>query len=325
MGIAKYLLKRLITAIPIFLFAVALNFLIIHSAPGSPVDFILSSGEYHLLTADTVKEIIASYGLDKPLHMQFIIYIAKIFRGDLGYSFTYHIPVSELIWERLGRTLLFVLPSFLISVTLGILVGIKSSEKAYSLADNVFTIVSLLLWAMPFFWFSMILIQVFAVNLHLLPAQSIADIGVIGFERVKSLILHLIMPITVMGLGGFASFSRYTRSSMLEILNKDYIMTAWAKGATQKMVYRKHAFKNAALPIITLIALRIPSLFMGSVLIETVFSYPGLGMLLFKCITRRDYNVIQGIFLIFTIITLISNIIADLLYAYLDPQIRYGD
>jgi peptide/nickel transport system permease protein len=208
---------------------------------------------------------------------------------------------------------------------LGILTGIKSSEKVYSLTDNVNTIFSLLLWAMPGFWFAMILIQVLAVNFDLLPAQSIVDIGVVGFERIKSLILHLIMPITVLSLGGFASYTRYTRTSMLEVLKKDYILTAWSKGATPKMVYRKHAFRNAALPLITLIALRMRGLFMGSVLIETVFSYPGLGMLLYKSISRRDYNVIQGIFLIYTILTLLSNIVADVAYAYLDPRIRYGD
>ncbi len=324
MSLFRYVINRILIAIPLVLVAIAINFTIIHLAPGSPIDFILSSGEVHLVTPEFIADITAQYGLDKPIWIQFSIYIQKIFRGDFGYSYQYHRPVLSIIYERLYNTLLLTIPAFIFSVILGILFGIKSSEKVYSLTDNINTIVGLIFWSMPFFWFGMMAISIFAVNLHWFPAQGIQDIGVIGLDRVISVLRHLFLPFMVIGLGQYATYTRFTRASMLEVLKKDYITLAWSKGATPKLVYYKHAFKNAILPLVTIIGLRIRNLFMGSVLVETVFSWPGLGMLLYTAITRRDYNLIQAIFVIYTIITMICNIISDITYAYLDPRIRYG-
>jgi peptide/nickel transport system permease protein len=325
MGIIRYVISRLIIAIPLVIIAICINFTIIHLAPGSPIDFILSSGEVHLITPDYLAAIQAQYGLDKPLWEQLFIYVSKILRGDLGYSYLYSEPVIRLIQEKLANTLFLVVPAFFVALGLGLVTGIKSSEKVYSLGDNINTILALVFWAMPSFWFSMILIMVFAVDLHWLPAQSISDIGATGFNYIISMLTHLILPTIVLGIGEYASYTRYIRSSMLQILKKDYITTAWAKGCTSNLVYYKHAFRNAILPVVTIVALRIGGLFMGSVLVETVFSYPGMGMLLFSSISKRDYNTIQGIFLVYTIITILFTLIADITYAYLDPRIRYGD
>jgi peptide/nickel transport system permease protein len=325
MGILRYIGKRILLAIPLVLVALTINFTIIHLAPGSPIDFILHSGEIHVMTPEFIEAINKQYGLDKPLWQQLVVYITNTLRGDLGYSYQYHKPVLEIILSRLGVTLLLMIPAFIISLILGVFSGLKSSEHVHSLFDGVNTFTSLIFWSMPYFWFGMILISVFAVGLGWLPAQGIQEIGLSGIEKNISILRHLILPMVVISLGGYATYSRFSRSSMLEILKQDYILTAWSKGCTPRMVYNKHAFRNAILPVVTLVGLRIRNLFMGSVTIETVFAWPGLGMLLYTGILRRDYNLIQAIFLIYTILTIVFNIIADVAYAYLDPRIRYGE
>jgi peptide/nickel transport system permease protein len=270
-----------------------------------------------------IQSIRAAYGLDKSIPEQLLIYMWKALRLDLGYSFTYHQPVFEVILSKLGNTLILTCSAFSIALILGVLSGIKSAEKPYSKTDKINTVVSLFFWSMPGFWFGTMLLLFFSVYFNFFPVGGISAIGSQGIQRVLSILHHLVLPALTLGLGGYALYSRFMRASMLEVLRMDYIKTAWSKGCTPRMVYYKHAFRNSLLPLVTLVGMRLPALFMGSVLVETVFTWPGLGMLLYDSIKERDYNLIMAIFIIYSILMIVCNFIVDVVYSYLDPRIRY--
>lgn len=322
-NLKKFMIKRILVSIPLILVTIMINFTIIKLAPGDPASFLISGIDSYGIPPEFINMVRAQYGLDKPLWQQLYIYMSKVMRGDMGYSYRYHQPVFKVIMTKLPNTLLLTCASFSISVYLGIVSGINCSKKPYSRNDNINTIISLIFWSMPGFWFGTMNLLLFGVYIDLFPIGGISDIGSHGIQRFTSTLHHLFLPAFTLGTGQYAIYSRFGRASMLEILNLDYIKTAWSKGCTPKMVYYKHAFRNALLPLTTLIGLRLPRLFMGSVLIESVFSWPGLGTLLYDAIRVRDYTLIMACFTMFSILMIVANFIVDIAYSYLDPRIRY--
>ena len=316
----KYVIRRLLQAIPLIFIIMAMNFVIMHMAPGDPVDFLVSGLEG--ASKDFIDLVKIKYGFDKPIREQFIIYMSNIIRGDFGYSFYFHQPVLKVLISRLRNTLILTSASMLIELT-GIILGVIASKKVYSHTDNLITVMSLVTFSMPYFWLAMMLIMFFGVQLHWFPVVGMYDIGLHGFDKLVSTLKHLVLPAVCLSIGRIALYTRYTRASMLEILQSDYITTAWAKGCDENTVMYKHAFRNTLIPIITVIALRLRLLFTGAVLVETVFSWPGIGCIIFDSIARRDYNVLMANFLLLSIITIIFNLLADIAYAYVDPRVRY--
>jgi len=316
----KYVARRLLQAIPLVFIIMALNFLIMQMAPGDPVDFLVSGLEG--ASKEFIDMVKAKYGFDRPIHEQFIRYMSNILRGDFGYSFYFHQPVVKILIPRLRNTLLLTTASLLIELS-GIIFGVIASKKVYSLTDNLITVSSLVTFNMPYFWLAMMLILFFGLRLRWFPVTGMFDIGTVGFNKTISILRHLVLPAACLSLGRVALYTRYTRASMLEILQLDYITTAWAKGLDERTVMYKHAFRNALIPIVTVVALRLRLLFTGAVLVETVFAWPGLGRTIFESISRRDYNVLMANFLLLSVLTIIFNLLADIAYAYVDPRVRY--
>lgn len=317
----RYIIKRILIAIPLVLAIVCINFVIIHSAPGDPVAFMISGVENATPEFMAMKR--AELGLDKPMYIQLLIYLDTILHGDLGYSFIYHQPVADIILQRLQATLLLTVTSFVITVAVGIFAGVSAAKRPYSRTDAFFTIGALGIYSMPDFWVGLIAIIVFSVHLHLTPIFGIVDPGLTGWDYWTNLLWHLALPATTLGLGRLALYSRLSRASMLEVMRQDYITTAWAKGCDERAVFYKHGLRNAMLPLVTVLGFQTSFLFAGAVLTETVFAWPGIGRLLYQSIFFRDYLMIQSLFLVFSILTIAGNLLADIAYAFLDPRIRY--
>ena len=315
----KFVVGRIAQIIPLILITISINFVLIRLAPGDPIDMLLSDPDAPSGYAD---ELRAAHGLDKPIPTQFIIYMRKVITGDFGYSFFYNLPVVNIILERLAATLVLTLTAFIISLVLGILFGIVASINPYSMADNILSTTSMIVWAMPSFWVAMLLIIIFSVRLDLFPITGMISPG--ATNRTLDILYHLVLPATALGIGGMAEYTRMTRANMLEEMGKDYITFAWSKGCTEKTVYFRHAFRNALLPVVTSLGLRLRFLFSGAALTEIVFGWPGIGRLLNESIFRRDYYMITSIFIMISLITLFSSLLADIMYSYADPRIRYS-
>jgi len=316
----KYVGLRLLQAVPLVFIIIVLNFAIMHLAPGDPVDFLVSGLEG--VPTGYLEMVKAKYGFDKPMYEQLFIYMSNLMRGNLGFSFYFHQPVLKVLIPRIINTLILTMASMLIELS-GIVLGVIASRKVYSLTDNLITIFSLVTFNMPYFWLGLMLLIVFGLNLGLFPLGGMITIGTSGIDKWASLLWHLVLPATCLSIGRLALYIRYTRASMLEVLRLDYITTAWAKGCDEKTVLYKHAFRNALIPIVTIVALRLRLLFTGAVLVETVFSWPGVGMLTYDSIMRRDYNLLMANFLVVSIITILFNLLADVVYAYVDPRVTY--
>lgn len=317
----NYIIRRVLNVIPLIFVVIILNFCIIHSAPGDPADIL--AGE----NAPTyvVEQIRDRLKLDKPLHIQLMQYIWNILHLDFGYSYSTSTPVISLILSRVPATLLLVFSSTLIAVIMGIFTGVISSRKVYSFTDNVITIFSLVAFSMPNFWLGMILILVFGLYLRILPIAGMTTLRVTltGLAHILDVIKHLISPALALGLSTLATYHRLTRASMLEELRKDYITTAWSKGLTEFQVLYRHALRNALLPLVTVLGMRIGFILSGSIIIETIFGWPGMGRLTFFAIGARDYPLLMGIFTIVSITVIIANFLTDICYYYVNPRIRF--
>jgi len=261
--------------------------------------------------------------LDQPLPVRLLIYVRNVLTGNLGYSYIQNANVADVIYSKLGNTLLLTVTGFLIQVLGGILLGVVAAWRRNSIVDATVSVASLLLWSMPYFWMGILSIVVFSFYLGLLPIGGMSTPGVTGSALYLDMARHLILPASVLGLGALGLYSRMTRSSMLEVMHQDYMLTAWAKGLGERSVLLKHALRNALLPLITLIGLGMGNLFMGAVLVEIVFRWPGMGTLIYDSIIARDYAMVQTVFLILSIIVVLANLAADIAYAIVDPRIRY--
>lgn len=326
---AKKVAKRLLVSILSLWVISVLSFALMQLAPGGPMAMYAENPK--ISYADRMR-IIQQMGLDKPAHIRYGIWLKNTIKGDLGLSYDTGRPVAVEIKTRLPATLKLMTASFIISLSIAIPIGIYSATHRYSAADNFFTTASFLGLSIPSFWFGLLMLYVFAVWLKVLPGGGhstpwfdpavysplVRPLAVI-WENLK----YLIMPAAVLGLMNTAKWSRYMRSSMLEVLSQNYIRTARAKGVPERRVIYRHALRNALTPIITVMGLDLPNFFAGAVVIETIFSWPGMGRLFINAVGNRDYQVLMGIVMITAVLIIAGNFLADILYAVFDPRVKY--
>lgn len=309
--------------IPLTFGITLITFAVIHLAPGGPVEV---ETEMSLKTSAQARENLKKlYGLDKPLHVQYFDWIARFAKLDFGTSFVDGKKVIDKIEERIPITLAINLLSLLLIMIIAIPIGVLSAVKQYSLFDKLTTLFVFIGFSTPTFWLALILMIIFGVTLGILPISGIQSIDVSGmsfFDRLADWVRHLVLPVGLSAFGGIAGFSRYGRSSMLEVIRQDYIRTARAKGLKESAVIINHALRNALLPIVTILGLAVPGLIGGSVIFETIFAIPGMGQLFYQSTMSRDYPTIMGVLVIGAVLTLIGNLIADISYALVDPRIR---
>ena len=311
----KYILKRILIAIPVLIGITLIDYAIMCLA-GGPLEML--KGPRISDAALQAKEIAA--GLDKPLIVQYFVWLWQLLQGNLGYSMKSYEPVSAMIGSHIGPTLLLMGASLALSLLIAVPAGIYSAVKQYSKGDYAVVTASFIGSSIPSFFLALILIYIFTVKLGILPSGGMNTLGMDG--SVADTIRHMVLPVTVLAVSLAGSNIRYIRSSFLEILQQDYLRTARAKGIGYKRVIWKHAMRNALLPIVTVIGMQIPMLFGGAVIIEQVFSWPGLGLMTMTAIMGRDYPVIMGVCLLSAVVVLVSNLITDILYALVDPTIQ---
>lgn len=327
-----YLLKRLLQVLPTLLGITLITFLIIQLAPGNPAALKLQlAGQGEMGQTGMAKEIIEQtkklYGLDKPLPIQYLLWVKRVFTLDFGTSFKDHRPVLDKIVERLPITLQINIISIFLVYLIAIPFGVYSATHAESKTDRLLTLFFFFLYSLPSFWVAVLLIMFLGGGdfWDLLPVYGVSSIGAESwpfFQRLMDRLWHLALPVTCLTYGGLAYLSRLTRAEMLEVIREDYIRTARAKGLSERTVIFKHALRNALLPIVTLLAFLLPAMFGGSVIIESIFSIPGMGQLGFEAVLSRDYPLIMAITTISAVLTLIGLLLSDILYAILDPRIK---
>jgi peptide/nickel transport system permease protein len=318
---AQYLIRRLLYTLITLIGISIMSWVIITQAPGSPIALTLDPK----VSPKIIEQMEKNYDLDKPVYQQYFLWLKRLFTGNL-YSFKDGRPVMKKIGERIWNTLLLNLVAILIIFSLAIPLGIFSARRQYSFLDNLGTFGAYLGISIPSFWLAYLLIlgTVKLFGYPVLGMRSFVTEDFTTTEIILDRLWHLMLPSIILAIGGIAALSRYTRSSMLEVIRQDYIRTAKSKGLPQETVYYKHALRNALLPIITLFGFLIPGLIGGSIIMETVFAWPGIGRLAYQAVLARDYPVVMTINTITAVLVLIGNFVADILYAIADPRIRYG-
>jgi len=312
-----YLIQRLLATLPTVLGVVTLAFLLIHIAPGDPAELML--GDYTGVTPQVLADMRERLGLDRPLPLQYVSYVTSVLRGDLGRSFRTNRPVLSEIATQTPFTLVLAAAGVAVAVLLGVPSGIVTALRRNTTVDYITTTVTMVWLASPSFWFAILLIYFLSYKLGWFPVFGAGTWG-----DWRSLAIHLVLPAAAIGVRSAALISRMTRSSMLEVLHQDYVRTARAKGLADWAVVYRHALRNAAIPVITIIGLDIAYLLGGAVVTETVFARPGLGKLVVDAIYSRDYPTVQGAIMVFAMGILIVNLLVDLSYAVVDPRIRYS-
>lgn len=320
----KYILQRMLMLIPLMLGITLITFTVIHLAPGEPVEMQVAMNPK--VSKDSRERLRKFYGLDKPLHEQYLNWVTSLAKLDFGRSFSPdNRPVIEKIAERLPVTMSLNVIALLIEFGLAIPIGILAATNRDTLLDKGITIFVFMGFAVPTFWLALLLMYLFGVKFNLLPISGLHSLGSDNFgiwRYIYDMGQHLILPILVASFGSLAGMSRYMRSSMLNVIGQDYIVTARAKGLSEKVVIYKHALRNALLPLITLLGFSLPGLIGGSVIFETIFAIPGMGQLFYQSAMARDYPVVMGILVIGAFLTLVGNLVADVSYALADPRIR---
>jgi peptide/nickel transport system permease protein len=320
----RYIAKRLLFMIPLLFGITVICFTVMHLAPGSPTD--LQTQMNPRASVEMKERLRAMYDLDKPLPEQYIRWVGKLAVLDLGVSFsTDRRPVADKILERLPITILLNVLSLFLILVVAIPLGVLSAVRQDSLFDRVAGVVVFIGFAVPTFWLALLLMILFGVHLGWLPISGIRSLNSEYLPpgmALWDLIRHLILPVLLAAFGGLAGLSRYMRANMLEVIRQDYILTARAKGLSERVVIYRHALRNALLPVITILGLSVPGLIGGSVIFETIFAIPGMGQLFYMAVMARDYPVVMGILFIGAVLTLFGNLIADVSYALADPRIR---
>ena len=306
-----------------FIFVVTLLFVLLRLAPGDPITYKYRTGGA-TLSAEQYEQLRHDAGLDRPVLQQYVTYFGELVTGDFGDSFTFSEPVISLIGSRIGATLLLMLPSIVIGGLLGTGIGALCARRPGGFFDNFTRVASLAGYSIPQFWLGIVLLQVFSLRLGWLPSTGMVDPTVESgtVEYLGSLLEHAVLPVLALSLFYVALFARYTRVSMLEQSYQNYVLTARAKGLTPKQTFRRHVIRNGLLPVVTLSGLAFRYLFGGAVLVETVFSWPGIGLMLFNAVLARDFPLILGVFVIAVVSVIIVNLIVDVVYGLVDPRVR---
>jgi peptide/nickel transport system permease protein len=314
--------RRLLQALPTILGIALLNFLILNLAPGDLVDAM--GAEQQITDPDVLSRLRETYGLDRSLGEQLVSYLTDLARLDLGYSYRHGEPVSQVILERLPATLILMFSSLGVALFLGVTLGVIASLRVNTLTDNLISVGAVLFFAAPSFWVGLMMMVAFAVKLGWLPVAGMQTIGkdYSVFETAIDVLRHLAMPAMALGLFYAAVYARVMRTSMLEIFGLDFVRTARAKGLPERVVAFKHVLRNALLPVVTLLSLQLGTVLAGSVVIESVFSWPGIGTLIVGAVSGRNFPVVAGVLFLASIMVIASNLIVDLLYMVLDPRVE---
>ncbi|WP_042417491.1 ABC transporter permease [Streptacidiphilus anmyonensis] len=313
-----YLIRRIGQAVVVVLGVMVLTFIMIHLVPGSAARATLGTRA----TAERIAMFNAANGLNQPLAEQFVTYVRQAVEGDFGTSYSLQQPVSTLIAQRLPRDALLLGLSTLLALAVALPMGIFQAVRRGRAADHAFTVVSFVLYSMPDFFFALVLVAVFSVQLHLLPSQAPQADSVAGILADPA---GLVLPVTTLTLVSVAGFSRYMRTSAITTLAQDYVMVARAKGLPGRLVLRRHVLRNSLLPVITILGLSAPSIVAGAVIAESVFNYPGMGLLFYQAATSKDYPIMLGATLVVGVATVLGSLFADVAYSFLDPRIRHVD
>ncbi len=323
----RYLLRRLLMMVPLLIGITLISFTVIHLAPGEPTDMQTQMNPQ--AGSDLQAKLHKQYGLDKPLHEQYLLWLGRLVRLDFGESFAQdNRPVLGKITERLPVTILLNVLSLVVILTVALPLGVISAVRRNSFFDRATTVLVFVGFAMPSFWLALLMMDWFGVRLGVLPVSGLKSLGYEYMslsEQLLDRIAHLVVPVFIAAIGGLAGFSRYMRSNMLDVIRQDYIMTARAKGLSERVVIYKHALRNALLPVITILGLSVPGLIGGSVIFETIFAIPGMGKLFYDGVMMRDYPLIMGVLVIGAVLTLVGNLLADVSYALADPRIRNSE
>lgn len=312
---ARYTLRRLVQIVPVLFGVVTLTFVMMHALPGDPVKIYLGLEP----SQELADELIEHYGFDQPLYLQYLDYLTRLFQGDLGQSFTYRQSVSSLMLERMGPTMILMGLSYSVALPTAVALGVYGAARHNRAGDHVSRIVGLAGISTPNFWLALMMIYLVAYEFQLLPASGYVSPLEDPVESAKL----LIMPVATLATAQMALLMRMTRSSMIEELRADYVETARAYGIPERRVLYRHSFRNALLPLITIVGLQLSFLLSGSVIVEEIFAIPGMGRLFFDSLVALDYAVVIGITLFFSVLFLIGVLLTDLAYAYIDPRIKY--
>ena len=321
MRLLRYLGYRLLLALPVVAGIAVLNFFLIHLAPGDAASVL--AGESGAATPEYMETLRHKFGLDRSLGAQFLVYLLNLARFDLGWSFRNDSTVTALIMDRLGPTALLMLTAFLTAVVTGTGLGLIAATARNSVRDAVISLLSLIAYATPGFWLGLMMIVVFAIRLAWLPTSGFEAVGadLEGWDRVLYIARHLVMPATALALFYLALYARVMRASVLDQTGQDYVTTARAKGQTERRIMTGHVLRNALLPVVTMAGVQAGNLIGGSIIVETVFGWPGIGTLAFNALQSRDLNLLLGIFFVSACLVVVINLIVDLVYVTLDPRI----
>ncbi len=324
-----YIVRRLLAAIPLVLGVATIVFFVVHLAPGDPASLYIAPG----VSPEAVEQVRQNMGLDRPVYERYVRWMGAMLQGDFGVSFSRNQPVRDVIVQILPNTLLLSFSALILAFGAGILIGVVQAVRQNSFTDGALSVGSLFFYSMPSFWLALMLILVFSLYARNVwgwpiwfPASGMVSVdhhAMGAWEQVLDRARHLVLPAVSLALVLAAGVARYTRGSMLEVIRQDYIRTARAKGLPERTVIFKHALRNALIPVVTLLGLYLPVLFSGTVVIETVFAWPGMGKLMVDSIFQRDYPVVMAGALVFAVMVVLGNLMADLLYAAVDPRIRY--
>ena len=324
-----YVARRLLGAIPLVLGIATIVFFVVNLAPGDPTLYVIGPG----MNADVVEQLRINYGLDQPVHVRYVKWVGAMLTGDFGYSFSYNRPVTEVLMAFLPNTLILSACALGVAFLFGILLGTLQAVRQYSALDSSLSVVMLFFYSMPSFWLALMLILTFSLMAQTVwnwpisfPASGMTSTGYefMGpWDQFQDRLRHLVLPTLSLALVLTAGIARYMRGSMLEVIRQDFVRTARAKGLPERTVVFKHALRNALIPVLTLVGLYIPVLFSGTVFIELIFAWPGMGRAIVEAITQRDYPLVMAASFFFAVMVILANLAADVLYAVVDPRIRY--
>lgn len=316
----KYIFKRLLKAIPQLIVLSIILYLIIAMVPG---DFVSAQANPNM-KPEQVARLKEIYGLDKPVHIRYINWAKSAITGDFGDSLSYNQPVSAVIGDYIWNSFLLSFVSFILTLLIGIPLGIICAVKQYSLFDKISTLFVFTALSIPSFFLALVLVKVFALNLKILPIAGMTTTGsnLTGVSYGLDIIKHMVLPVATLTILSVGSWMKYVRNCMLEVINQDYIRTARAKGLKEKVVIYKHALRNALIPVVTFLGLCIPGLFAGALITETVFAWPGVGRIAYEAIGNRDYTLLMGFNMFSAVLLILGNLLADVLYSVVDPRIK---